>query len=109
MTIIRSLLPARRGSPVAQAIVSAIVRLGESLAMPITAEGVEDEATAIELTRLGCSKGQGWHFGRAASAADAARLLAERGLLRAPMVPPVGPDTSEDEPLRKREIGRAHV
>src|SRR3546814_8375439 len=63
--------------------------------MPITAEGVEDEATAIELTRLGCSKGQGWHFGRAASAADTDRLLAERGLLRAPMVPPVGPRSEE--------------
>ena len=97
----RSFIAAMRGSPDAQAIVVAIVRLGESLAMPITAEGVEDEATAIELTRLGCSKGQGWHFGRAASAADTDRLLAERGLLRAPMVPPAGPDTSEQEPLRK--------
>ena len=98
----RSFIAAMRGSPDAQAIVVAIVRLGESLAMPITAEGVEDEATAIELTRLGCSKGQGWHFGRAASAADTDRLLAERGLLRAPMVPPVGPDASEEAPLRKR-------
>jgi diguanylate cyclase (GGDEF)-like protein len=97
----RSFIAAMRGSPDAQAIVVAIVRLGESLAMPITAEGVEDEATAIELTRLGCSKGQGWHFGRAASAADTDRLLAERGLLRAPMVPEVGSDTSEGTPLRK--------
>jgi len=97
----RSFVAAMRGSPDAQAIVVAIVRLGESLAMPITAEGVEDEATAIELTRLGCSKGQGWYFGRAASAADTDRLLAERGLLRAPMVPPAGPDGSEDVPLRK--------
>lgn len=97
----RSFVAAMRGSPDAQAIVVAIVRLGESLAMPITAEGVEDEATAIELTRLGCSKGQGWYFGRAASAADTDRLLAERGLLRAPMVSPAGPDVSEDAPLRK--------
>lgn len=97
----RSFVAAMRGSPDAQAIVVAIVRLGESLAMPITAEGVEDEATAIELTRLGCSKGQGWYFGRASSAADTERLLADRGLLRAPMVPPVGPDTSDEEPLRK--------
>jgi len=97
----RSFVAAMRGSPDAQAIVVAIVRLGESLAMPITAEGVEDEATAIELTRLGCSKGQGWYFGRAASASDTDRLLADRGLLRAPMVPPAGPDTSEDELLRK--------
>ena len=97
----RSFVAAMRGSPDAQAIVVAIVRLGESLSMPITAEGVEDEATAIELTRLGCSKGQGWYFGRAASAADTERLLAERGLLRTPMAPPVGPDTREDEALRK--------
>lgn len=97
----RSFVAAMRGSPDAQAIVVAIVRLGESLAMPITAEGVEDEATAIELTRLGCSKGQGWYFGRASSAADTERLLADRGLLRTPMVPPAGPDASEDAPLRK--------
>ena len=97
----RSFVAAMRGSPDAQAIVVAIVRLGESLAMPITAEGVEDEATAIELTRLGCSKGQGWYFGRAASAADTERLLADRGLLRAPMAPPASPDASEDAPLRK--------
>ncbi len=101
----RSFVAAMRGSPDAQAIVVAIVRLGESLSMPITAEGVEDEATAIELTRLGCSKGQGWYFGRASSAADTERLLADRGLLRAPMVPPTSPGTGSDssnaEPLRK--------
>jgi diguanylate cyclase (GGDEF)-like protein len=98
----RSFVAAMRGSADAQAIVVAIVRLGESLGMPITAEGVEDAATATELTRLGCAKGQGWHYGRALSAEDTAMMLAERGLLRAPMVPPIGPDTSEDAPLRKR-------
>lgn len=101
----RSFVAAMRGSPDAQAIVVAIVRLGESLSMPITAEGVEDEATAIELTRLGCSKGQGWYFGRASSAADTERLLAERGLLRAPKVSPTSPGAGSDEtgaePLRK--------
>lgn len=96
----RSFVAAMRGSPDAQAIVVAIVRLGESLAMPITAEGVEDEATAIELTRLGCAKGQGWYYGRAASAADTAALLAERGLLRTPMAP-AGAPTPDKAPLRK--------
>ncbi|WP_257547664.1 bifunctional diguanylate cyclase/phosphodiesterase [Sphingopyxis sp. DBS4] len=95
----RSFIAAMRGSPDALAIVVAIVRLGESLAMPITAEGVEDEATAIELTRLGCSKGQGWYYGRAASIDDTARLLADRGLLRAPMLPEAA---SEEAELRKR-------
>ena len=97
----RSFVAAMRGSPDAQAIVLAIVRLGESLAMPITAEGVEDEATAIELTRLGCAKGQGWYFGRAASAADTDRLLADRGLLRGVGVPSARPVADEKEPLRK--------
>ena len=92
----RSFIAAMQGSPDAQAIVVAIVRLGESLAMPITAEGVEDEATAIELTRLGCAKAQGWHYGKPASAAATARMLAERGLLRSPMVPEDGA-VSEDE------------
>ncbi|MDK2760714.1 MAG: EAL domain-containing protein [Sphingopyxis sp.] len=96
----RSFISAMHGSADAQAIVVAIVRLGESLAMPITAEGVEDEATAIELTRLGCSKGQGWHFGRAASAADTEQLLADRGLLRAgPPLPEIS--AGQAEPLRK--------
>jgi diguanylate cyclase (GGDEF)-like protein len=97
----RSFIAAMRGSPDAQAIVVAIVRLGESLAMPITAEGVEDEATAIELTRLGCSKGQGWYYGRAASAADTARLLADRGLLRESARPLPPPPAGDEEPLRK--------
>ncbi|NIJ37853.1 diguanylate cyclase (GGDEF)-like protein [Sphingopyxis panaciterrae] len=97
----RSFVAAMRGSADAQAIVVAIVRLGESLSMPITAEGVEDEATAIELTRLGCAKGQGWFYGRAASAADTAALLAERGLLRAPMVPEGGTPAPDEAPLRK--------
>ncbi|WP_260581778.1 bifunctional diguanylate cyclase/phosphodiesterase [Sphingopyxis sp. PET50] len=82
----KSFIAAMQGSPDAQAIVVAIVRLGESLAMPITAEGVEDEATAIELTRLGCAKAQGWFYGKPASAAVTAKLLAERGLLRTPLV-----------------------
>ncbi|ALH81887.1 putative bifunctional diguanylate cyclase/phosphodiesterase [Sphingopyxis macrogoltabida] len=97
----RSFIAAMRGSPDAQAIVVAIVRLGESLSMPITAEGVEDEATAIELTRLGCAKGQGWYYGRAASATDTAALLAERGLLRAPVVPKAAPPAGDESPLRK--------
>lgn len=96
----KSFIAAMRGSADAQAIVVAIVRLGESLAMPITAEGVEDEATAIELTRLGCAKGQGWHYGRAMSESDTVAMLAERGLLRTahrPGSPPAG----DTEPLRK--------
>lgn len=96
----RSFIAAMQGSSDAQAIVVAIIRLGESLAMPITAEGVEDEATAAELTRLGVSKAQGWHYGKPASAAVTARLLAERGLLRGPAAQPIA-DAAGDEAQRK--------
>ncbi|UNU43971.1 EAL domain-containing protein [Sphingopyxis sp. YF1] len=95
----KSFVAAMQGSPDAQAIVIAIVRLGESLAMPITAEGVEDEATAAELTRLGVAKAQGWHYGKPASAAATLKLLAERGLLRGPAAAIA--DAPGDEAQRK--------
>ena len=101
LKIDRSFIAAMRGSQDAHAIVVAIIRLGESLSMPITAEGVEDAEIAAELTRLGCAKGQGWHYGRASSAADTAALLAERGLLRAPVVPD-GNVAAAPEAVRRR-------
>lgn len=64
------------------AIVNAIVRLGESLNLPITAEGIEDAAIEERLRAMGCSKGQGYLYGRPLSAANARRLLAEKRLLR---------------------------
>jgi len=38
----------------------------------VVAEGVEDEATRIELTRLGCDRAQGFHFGRPVAADELA-------------------------------------
>lgn len=78
----RSFVTAMKESEDAAAIVQAIVRLGESLGMPITAEGVEDEAIARELAKLGCAKAQGWHYGKPASASDTRRMLDARGLLQ---------------------------
>ncbi len=66
------------------AIVHAIISLGESLKLPITAEGVEDAAIEERLRALGCAKAQGWHYGRPLSANGARRLLAERRLLLQP-------------------------
>jgi diguanylate cyclase (GGDEF)-like protein len=63
-------------------IVNAIVRLGESLNLPITAEGIEDSAIEERLRAMGCSKGQGYLYGRPLNAANARRLLAEKRLLR---------------------------
>ena len=64
------------------AIVNAITRLGDSLNLPITAEGIEDSAIQERLRALGCAKGQGYLYGRPTSIANTRRLLAERRLLR---------------------------
>jgi len=63
------------------AIVDAISKLGDSLNLPVTAEGVEDAGIYDQLRALGCAKGQGWHFGKPLPIAATRRLLAERGLL----------------------------
>ena len=63
------------------AIVNAIQRLGDSLELTITAEGIEDARIAQRLVALGCAKGQGWHYGKPMAVGATRRLLAERGLL----------------------------
>ncbi len=45
-------------------IVQMILRLGEELAIPVVAEGIEDESAAQVLADLGCAFGQGYLFGR---------------------------------------------
>ncbi|WP_010543283.1 putative bifunctional diguanylate cyclase/phosphodiesterase [Sphingomonas elodea] len=82
------------------AIVQAIVRLGESLNLPITAEGVEDAAIEERLRALGCAKAQGWHYGRPLSVAGARRLLAERRLILQP-----GPPPSTTDSTSRRQAG----
>jgi len=63
------------------AIVDAITKLGGSLGLPITAEGVEDDEIRQRLRTLGCNKGQGWHFGKPMHAIQVRALLAEKHLL----------------------------
>lgn len=65
------------------AIVKAITGLGESLGMPITAEGIEDKEIESELRNIGCAKGQGWYYGRPLSTEQTRKILAERNLLPA--------------------------
>jgi diguanylate cyclase (GGDEF)-like protein/PAS domain S-box-containing protein len=57
------------------AIVRAVLGLGQSLRLKVTAEGVETEGQAAYLAREGCTYAQGYLFGQAVPAADAARLL----------------------------------
>lgn len=77
----RSFIASLNESPDSQAIVNAIARLGESLNLPVTAEGIEDAATETRLRAIGCTKGQGWYYGRPLSASGVRRYLAEHRLL----------------------------
>ncbi len=56
-------------------IAKAIVELGHSLSMEITAEGVEDTAQLAILRKMGCDKIQGWLFAKALPADEMAELL----------------------------------
>ncbi len=47
-----------------RAIVRAIVRMADSLGLPVVAEGVEDEATLGLLREMGASQAQGYYFAR---------------------------------------------
>lgn len=68
---------AAQKSPESLAIINAVVAMAKSLDMTTTAEGVEDAAQAALIRGLGCTKIQGYYFGRPMAADDAA-LLARR-------------------------------
>jgi diguanylate cyclase (GGDEF)-like protein/PAS domain S-box-containing protein len=56
--------------PNSQAIVKAIIGLGDSLGMTVTAEGIEQGSVLDYLKSQGCGQGQGYLFGAAKPAED---------------------------------------
>jgi EAL domain-containing protein (putative c-di-GMP-specific phosphodiesterase class I) len=60
-----------------QAIVRAIMSLGSSLGMTITAEGIESEAELAFLKAVGCDQAQGYLFSKAVPQAELLALLAD--------------------------------
>ena len=60
-----------------QAIVRAILLLGSSLGIIITAEGIETDAELACLQAAGCHEGQGYLFSRAQPQAEILKLLAK--------------------------------
>jgi diguanylate cyclase (GGDEF)-like protein len=62
------------------ALTNAILRIADLLHLEVIAEGIEHEAQARELERLGCRFGQGFHFARPLDQfAVEALLVAEHG------------------------------
>jgi EAL domain-containing protein (putative c-di-GMP-specific phosphodiesterase class I) len=56
-------------------IVEGLIEVAHKLDMKIIAEGIETEEQANKLASLGCILGQGYRYGRAASAATTLELL----------------------------------
>jgi diguanylate cyclase (GGDEF)-like protein len=69
---------ASKGAKEAIAIIRAVVALAQSLGMATTAEGVETEDEHKMVERLGCTKVQGYYFGRPLPVEEA-RVIANRG------------------------------
>jgi len=57
------------------AIIRAVVAMAQSLDMATTAEGVETAEEAAMIRELGCTKIQGYYFGRPMDAVDALALF----------------------------------
>ncbi len=66
---------AANDTPESLAIIRAVVAMADSLGMATTAEGVETHDEAELIRRLGCTKIQGYYFGRPMAAADARQLF----------------------------------
>jgi EAL domain-containing protein (putative c-di-GMP-specific phosphodiesterase class I) len=57
------------------AIIRAVVALADALDITTTAEGVENEAEMIMIQQMGCTKIQGYYFGRPMLFADSIALF----------------------------------
>jgi EAL domain-containing protein (putative c-di-GMP-specific phosphodiesterase class I) len=68
---------ASKGEKEAIAIIRAVVALAQSLGMATTAEGVETESEHMMVQDLGCTKVQGYYFGRPLPVEEA-RAIAHR-------------------------------
>jgi diguanylate cyclase (GGDEF)-like protein len=75
--------PSESDDPEAWAFARAIIALGNSLGLPIVAEGVETPEQLMVLRRLGCELGQGFLFGKPMSSEDLEPYLLRSAEVRA--------------------------
>jgi EAL domain-containing protein (putative c-di-GMP-specific phosphodiesterase class I) len=59
--------------PSAQAVATAVIRIGQSLGLSVVSEGVETEAQANLLASLGCDIVQGYLYGKPMPSAELER------------------------------------
>ncbi len=75
LKIDRSFTLALDVSPSAKAVLRAIVKLGHSLGMAVTAEGIETSRQMSLFRDIGCDQAQGYLLGRPAPAADLGAII----------------------------------
>ncbi len=73
----RSFMTNFESDPGAQAVATAVIRIGQSLGMTVIAEGIETEEQRAHLLALGCHEGQGYLFARPMQADHLERWLAD--------------------------------
>ncbi|WP_419341424.1 EAL and GGDEF domain-containing protein [Achromobacter sp. PD1] len=74
----RSFVQGLESDDAARALTSAVIRIGESLSLPVVAEGVENEEQRRFLIEQGCAAGQGFLFSPPLPAADLEEWLRGR-------------------------------
>ncbi len=75
----RSFVQGLESDDAARALTSAVIRIGESLSLPVVAEGVENEEQRRFLIEQGCAAGQGFLFSPPLPAGDLEEWLRARG------------------------------
>ncbi len=76
----RSFVISIHENPESMAIVNAVLGLGNSLGIEVTAEGIETQAIADKLRALGCPRGQGWLYSKPVPCAAAAAMIGSNGV-----------------------------
>ena len=86
LKIDRSFVLGLTQSEEAQDIVASLVRLGRTLEMSVSVEGIEDEATLALIEALGCDVAQGYHIGHPMPAYAAERMFTGSANGRRPLL-----------------------
>ncbi|MFN0153363.1 MAG: putative bifunctional diguanylate cyclase/phosphodiesterase [Gaiella sp.] len=80
LKIAREFVQAIPGGEVDRVFAETFVRMGEVLGLEVVAEGIETDAQARNLVRLGCRLGQGYLYGRPAPAVGLSNAILASGL-----------------------------
>ncbi len=63
-------------------LVNAILGLSKALGLPVTAEGIENDALVAVLRDGGCSEGQGFRFSEAVPQQEVIRMIGQAPMIR---------------------------